>query len=774
MIVTMGVATIVEKFHGTEHVYSRIYGTLWFSYIWAMMACLGIIGIFKTRLYRNLPLMFVHVSFIVILVGAGLTKAFAKHGYFVATKNVYSSLMHCDEKVVELPFGVRLDTFFVSYYPGTDAPADYTSRISLRNKSGEITRAQISMNKTYTLDGYRFYQSSFENDMNTSIFKVNHDETGVHVTYAGYLLFVAAMLWFLFDRKNVFRALLRHPLLRKTLVAIVLLSLSTRVFSQTVVNDSATIAPRQAEAFGNLWVLSEGRITPMFSLARDFTRKITGQNSFGNLSATEFMTGILFFPEKWENVPLFEITSPELRAELNVKGSKASPADFYDENERYRLSHYRSELNTTKTKSPLIKEVEQLNDKIQLLGMLSGGFLLKIYPLEIDGHREWVHPGQNIQIESQKDRLFVDSSLPDYYAKILEGDESAALAVLEDIRNFQMRKAGKLLPSAALREVERLYLNADLTSLLFKVNLAGGILALFALLIPAGKIRRFALNLFGALTVVAFLVHSFSIALRTCIGGRLPFGNGYETMLLVAWCALLVASLFGRRVKILTPFGLLLSGCVLLVAHIGSMNPKITPLVPVLSSPLLSIHVSVIMLSYTLLGFVALNSLLSFVLILVSRKGKERELATMLERNRIYGLVCLYPAVFLLGAGIFVGAVWANMSWGRYWGWDPKEVWALITFMLYGLVFHRNMRLMNNTFAFHAFGLYAFASVLMTYFGVNYILGGMHSYAGEMQLGKTGLITSIVFLSLIVFTVIAYLKYKRIKRLDDSSTVVIQ
>jgi ABC-type transport system involved in cytochrome c biogenesis permease subunit len=758
----MGVATVVEKFHGTEYVYSRIYGTLWFCYIWAVMACLGIIGIFKTKLYRNLPLMFVHVSFIVILAGAGLTKAFAKHGYFIATKNVYSSLMHHDEKVVELPFGVRLDTFFVSYYPGTDAPADYTSRISIRNRSGEISRAQISMNRTHTHEGYRFYQSSFENDMNTSIFKVNHDETGVYVTYAGYLLFALAMLWFLFDRRNIFRALLRHPLLRKTIASLVGICLTTGLFSQTVVSDSTTVAPRQAEAFGNLWVLSEGRIMPMFSLAREFTRKITGQDSFGNMGAMEFMTGILFFPEKWENVPLFEITSPELRAELNIKGSKASPADFYDGNERYRLSRYRADLNSAKTKSPLLKEVEQLNDRIQLMGMLSSGFLLKIYPLEVEGRREWVHPGQNIQIESQDDRMFIDSSLPDYYAKILEGNEAAALDVLEDIKNFQIRKAGKLLPSASLREVERLYINANLTSLLFKVNLAGGILALFALLIPAGGVRTFALRLFGVLTVAAFLVHSFSIALRTCIGGRLPFGNGYETMLLVAWCALLVASLFGRRVRILTPFGLLLSGCVLLVAHIGSMNPKITPLVPVLSSPLLSIHVSVIMLSYTLLGFVALNSLLSFVLILVSRKGKEQELVTMLERNRIYGLVCLYPAVFLLGAGIFVGAVWANMSWGRYWGWDPKEVWALITFMIYGLVFHRNMRLMNNTFAFHAFGLYAFASVLMTYFGVNYILGGMHSYAGEMQLGKTGLTAGIVLLSLIAFTVLARWKYKKL------------
>ncbi|MDR1668083.1 MAG: cytochrome c biogenesis protein CcsA [Bacteroidales bacterium] len=220
---------------------------------------------------------------------------------------------------------------------------------------------------------------------------------------------------------------------------------------------------------------------------------------------------------------------------------------------------------------------------------------------------------------------------------------------------------------------------------------------------------------------VVQLIHSFAfltvfIALRTYIGGRLPFANGFETMLLLAWCAMAAATLFRRKMPLMLPFGLLISGCALLVAHLGMMNPRITPLVPVLSSPLLSLHVSSIMIAYTLLAFTSLNSLFS---ILFQRRT--------LEQSREQNLQCLFPAVFFMGAGIFIGAVWANVSWGRYWGWDPKETWALITFLVYALLLHKSFS-PKNPLLFHIICLLDFSTVLMTYFGVSYFLGGMHAY----------------------------------------------
>jgi len=188
----------------------------------------------------------------------------------------------------------------------------------------------------------------------------------------------------------------------------------------------------------------------------------------------------------------------------------------------------------------------------------------------------------------------------------------------------------------------------------------------------------------------------------------------------------------------------------------------------VLSSPLLSIHVSSIMLAYTLLAFIALNSLYSLVLLLVS-KSKPKNILQQIERNKIYSQICLYPALLFLGAGIFIGAVWANVSWGRYWGWDPKEVWALITFLIYGFIAHERMlKRFQNPFFFHVFGLFAFSSVLMTYFGVNYFLGGMHSYAGEIETEQTGLyiMSSVIVLGMLC--ILAYRKYNVMKNLPEN------
>jgi ABC-type transport system involved in cytochrome c biogenesis permease subunit len=170
------------------------------------------------------------------------------------------------------------------------------------------------------------------------------------------------------------------------------------------------------------------------------------------------------------------------------------------------------------------------------------------------------------------------------------------------------------------------------------------------------------------------------------------------------------------------------------------------------------------MLSYTLFAFIALNGLLSIIQLFFSKQRKEKIILQQLEKNRIYSLLCLYPALLFLGAGIFIGAVWANVSWGRYWGWDPKEVWALITFLIYSLVLHKNsIKLFSDVFAFHVFSLFAFFSVLMTYFGVNYFLGGLHSYAGSIELGATALIIVSIAVLSVVFVVIGYFHYKTLR-----------
>ncbi|MDR0558550.1 MAG: cytochrome c biogenesis protein CcsA [Prevotellaceae bacterium] len=774
IVAVMIFATVLEKIYGNKFVYVHIYGTLWFAYLWAGLAMLGIIGIIKARIYRNMPLLFLHLSFIIILAGAGCTKMMAKQGHVITTKNVYSSIMQSDGHVESLPFGVRLDSFYISYYPGTNAPADYVSQISILEKSGKLTRAQVSMNRIHTYAGYRFYQSSYENNLNTSVLAVNHDTVGTTVTYTGYFMFMIAMLCFLFSPKNIFRQLLKHKILKKTTTTALTLIACISGYSQTLTGNGLTFEKNQSDAFGDLWILSEGRIIPMFTFAHEFTQKITQKNSFNGLDANQFFMSMLFIPDVWENIPVIEIKSDILRKDLNISGNMASFSDFFDSDDSYKLYKYLENSNNDSQKLPHVKEAEKLNDKIQLIRMLHYGTALNIYPVKIDGRLQWLYPAQEgenaVESENSDDMQFVNSSLHEYYRMLRDNNANGALSALNRIKDFQYRNAGDILPSDTSRKIEKLYIKSNLTALLFKINLTAGLLYLLTIILFAGRYRKTIDILVFTLLILSFAALTFSIFLRTYVAGRLPFSNGYETMLLIAWCSMFISIIFGKKISFLIPFGFLLSGCALLVTHIGAMNPKITPLVPVLSSPLLSVHVSVIMFSYTLFGFVALNSITSIAGLIFFRKKAAKKTVEMLERNKIYSLICLYPAVFLLGSGIFIGAIWANVSWGRYWGWDPKEVWALITFMIYSFIFHKNLKF--GTYSFHIFGLLAFLSVLATYFGVNYILGGKHSYAGEMQTGKTAFVALCILAGIAVFILAGYLKYIKIKKssFDKPST----
>jgi cytochrome c-type biogenesis protein CcsB len=737
LILILASATFPERSKGAEWAYENIYGTRWFAGLWGAVAVAIIAGMVWGRLYRNLPVLLLHFSFLLILAGALCTKLFAVQGYAVLHTGRTCEEMQAGKALLPLPFALEPDTFYVEYYPGTDAPSDYVSHFSICDlSSGTVTKGIVSMNRIFTCEGFRFSQSSFEEDLKTSVLSVNRDVWGIPVTYAGYALFVVSMIWFLLSPRNAFRRLLSHPAMKKAMVALLLLCPAS-LAAGVLTGDSLSVGKQCAADFGRLWMLYNGRISPVAVFAHDFTLKISGKTSFGYLDANQFLAGFLFFPDKWQRVALFDVKNPELKKLLNAETEKAAWMDFYDSQGRYKLDGYRKTSAPNTPPSSVRKEAEKLNDKIQLINMLHSGSLLRIYPVASGKRIQWFHPTQDLPEDVEEGNLrMIRSSLLLYYRSIVSDNEKAATETLRMIGDFQRQNAGRYLPSDTRREVELFYVKYNFTALLFKTNLTLGILALlFAFLSGRhiGKIR----GLLYILLVAGLLVHTLSIALRTYISGRLPFGNGYETMLLIAWCAMFIAVLSGRTagrrngVSLHVPFGFLLSGCSLLVAWLSMKNPQITPLVPVLSSPLLSIHVSTIMLAYTLLGFMTLNSLTAIFRAIFAGKRKRPSLLPYLERQRIYGLVCLYPALLFLGAGIFLGAVWANVSWGRYWGWDPKEVWALITFLVYSLIIHRQpWNIPANPLRFHVFSVLSFLTVLMTYFGVNYFLGGMHSYGG--------------------------------------------
>ena len=472
------------------------------------------------------------------------------------------------------------------------------------------------------------------------------------------------MIGILFSRKGEFRRLMNHPLLKKGgVLCLLLLAGNMQVQGRTL----PALNIRQADSLASEQVIYHDRVVPFNTLARDFVMKLTGRASYAGLTPEQVIGGWLLRPEVWRYEPMIYIKNRELCRLLNLKTSYASVVDLFD-GQRYRLQDFwQGGRETGRKMSPLEKAIVETDEKVGLILMLQKGTLIR--PLPKDG----------------------------------------------SVKPLSLSKV----------RAELIYNRIPFSKCSFMFNLTVGLLAFFHLVYcglrhsseRSGLSRRINRFLVVAL-YAAFLFQLFGYGLRWYVGGRIPLSNGYETMQFMALCTLVLACLFRRRFPFTVPFGFLLSGFALLVAHLGQMNPQITPLMPVLVSPWLSMHVSLIMMSYALFAFIMLNGILALCI------RRHERMLMLLSR------LLLYPANFFLGAGIFMGAVWANVSWGRYWAWDPKEVWALITFLVYGMAFHsKSLSAFRRPLFFHIYMIAAFLTVLMTYFGVNYVLGGMHSYA---------------------------------------------
>ena len=466
----------------------------------------------------------------------------------------------------------------------------------------------------------------------------------------------------------------KKSLITRSSLLVALIALTTTAFAQGT-KKLPIIPLEEAEDKVEMQVIYNDRVMPLNTLARDFVRKLYGKDSFSGLTPEQILLSWQRYPEEWAYVPAIKIKSDELRARLGVEGKYARMIDLfeYDKQTTYKLTWIMRELSssTNNKPSPLQKAIMETDEKVALVEMLQNGTLIR--PLPTDGSVEPL----------SKEKL----------------------------------------------QAELLYNRIPFTKILFMFNLTMGILLLAFRTLPhtppQGRgvkcplyqsIYSFPLGKVGMGS--ALLFHLTGYLLRWYIGGRIPLSNGYETMQFLALCIMAFALFISRRFRPAIPFGFLLSGFALLVSYLGQMNPQITPLMPVLVSPWLSLHVSVIMMSYALFAFILLNGVWALC---VPREA---------ERLMTYSRLMLYPALFLLTTGIFIGAVWANVSWGRYWGWDPKEVWALITMLVYALPLHAaSLPWFRKPRFFHIYTIAAFLSVLITYFGVNFFLGGMHSYA---------------------------------------------
>ena len=698
VILVMAMATFIEKTHGTPYVLSNIYGSWWFTALWAVLAILAIIYIIRRKL-RKVSALLLHFSFIIILAGALLTHLTAWQGYVHLRKGEQPTKMCMVEhgessEMKELPFSIALDRFNIRYHNGTEAAADYESHFTITTSEGVKEQGFVSMNNIYSAEGIRLYQSGYDDDMEGTTLALNSDPWGIPVTYTGYGLLFLSMLLVLIDPKGQFR-----QLIRKASVATALL-LMVPLQSQAL----TTFSEEQANEFGQLCINYNDRICPVQTFALDFTRKLYGKSSYKGYTAEQVLCGFIFHREEWNKEPIVRIKSGEVRHALNLP-EYTSVASLFDE-QGYRLGTYIQQFYMGNN-DKLHEEVMKVDDKIMLVMQLSRGNLLKLFPFQ----GRWYSPNDSLPDQVESDRkTYFRSALPLLGTLVRNGQTADANEMLQKMAKYQQTFGADDLPSPTRLKAEHIYNSIPFAKILFMVCLTFALLSLFSW----AWIKKVSLAVLG----LSFLALTFCLVLRWIISGYIPMSNGYETMILMAWMIMLASLLVYRKFHIILTFGLLLSGFLLLVSHLGQMDPKITHLMPVLSSPLLSIHVSCVMMAY---GLFSITFACSIYALIVKRKADEMHLLSLLF---------LFPAEFLLTAGIFIGAIWANVSWGRYWGWDPKEVWALVTMLIYALPMHsRSIAWLRKPTHYHLFMVFAFLAVLITYFGVNFFLGGLHSYA---------------------------------------------
>ena len=696
VVIILAAGTIIEKYHGNAFAVDHVYNSWWFILLLAAVGVACIYTIVSNKLWRNPHQLLLYSSAVVILLGGGLTTWTGQHGNLVLEEGIPNRQCTTDDgDSFVLPFDVTLQRFELMTYPGSKAPMDFISHVAVEGDD-----AIISMNNIYRHKGYRFYQADYDMQGGSTL-SVAHDPLGIGVTYAGYLLAIAGLVWMFLTPRSHFRRLLRG-------LPLVLLLLAGNAQA------APTTLPRQsAEKMGQMYVLYKGRICPLQTLAKDFTTKLCGNATYRGLTSEQVLSGWLFYATEWIDEPVIKIKGNELRRQLGMEGRYTSFSNLLAHQEIF-------------TSHPLPKELRAADEKLNLVKMVMGSELLKLYPLiDSTSKLNWYSQNDPLPLDVDDDEyIFIRKQLSYCQELVVTGDFTTLDQVFEKTAEYQRKQAASALLSPTRIRAERIYNALTTGRWLALLSITLGLVSLAIALYASPRKetdRPSRLSIAGSRvsTLIVALLTLFLIiifVLRWIAGGHAPMAGGFDSMHLMAIAIGIVALCTTRRHRMASSIALMAMGFCLLVAMMSGSNPPITHLMPVLSSPLLTLHVTVIMIAYALFIFAMLGSVAALL---------RPSLRPSMERTN---LLLLYPGVALLAVGIIIGAVWANISWGNYWSWDPKEVWALITLLVYLYPLHMAARKGHSVVHFHLWCLFAFLSVIITYFGVNLLLGGMHAY----------------------------------------------
>ncbi|SHG34954.1 cytochrome c biogenesis protein CcsA [Flagellimonas flava] len=673
-------------------------------------------------------------------------------------------------KVYELPFSIRLNDFIAEKYPGTETGyASFMSKITVNDDL--LFDYDIFMNHVLDHRGYRFFQSSFHPDEKGTVLSVNHDFWGTWITYIGYFLLYIGLMGIMFFGKTRFRDLqksLKKIKQKKTALGAIVLLWSITVSAQQAEDSHAhsnlpskaqvdsvirasIVAEDHAERFGALVIQDEGgRMKPIHTFASELLRKLSGKDTYEDLTANQVFLSMMMNPGVWYNTEFIKLAKREndsIRKVIGVeKGTKFVKAtDFFDSKGNYKLQPYLEKATSTTNPSNFEKDFKKVGERLSLLNIALSGQIVKIYPLLNDENNKWIsaieYRSGQYQVTDSLYANFIKNSMPFYLGSlqsaISSGDYTQPDRLLEAFKQNQKNHGAEVLPSDNKVKIEILYNKLDIFNRLYMYyGLVGGLLFL-VLIFRIFKEREIwkAASYFLKGTIILFFVwHTAGLILRWYISGHAPWSDAYESILYVSWATMGIGLALGKKSELTIAASALVTVMLLVVAHMNWVDPSIANLVPVLDSYWLMIHVAVIVGSYGPLGVGMILGLVSLLLMVLTTKRNKERMELNLKELTVINELALTAGLVMLTIGNFLGGQWANESWGRYWGWDPKETWALISIMVYAFVLH--MRLvpgLRGRWIFNFASVIAFASIMMTYFGVNFYLVGLHSYASGDQ-----------------------------------------
>lgn len=732
------IATFMENDFGTAHARYYVYNALWYEALLVLSALNIVLVVIKTKMILHVSRFIFHIAFVFILIGSGLTRYFGVDGVMKVRENASSSTIFSSEKNQEitLPFSVHLKAFELTRYYGSRAPSEYASEVHIVDGEKQLD-AVISMNNTLTYKGYKFFQTFYDPDEKGTILSVTKDP-GMEVTYIGYAFLFLGLLMNFFDKKSRFRKLVEQ-LKHSSLLVLLFVCLQTPLFSQNEYSETYLKEHRQnsvalSEAFGKLVVQSRmGRMKPFDTLSQEVLYKLSGKNMLLEMSSTQVLLGMLSHPTVWKKIPMIQTKTPKLRTFLGLESHQklASFQDFF-EGSRYKLETevQKALMLRPSERGTYENDLIKVDERLSIAFMVYYGTLFKIFPLPDDANHTWLgfpemfeklQNDEGILLQEQAER-FIESLFTRQY-------EQAALHV-KAFEAFAFKYGSSIMPEAKHIEAELFYNKAKLFERLTPAYLMLGCLLLaiaFLQIFSQKWISQKARTPLFYMVAFLFAVHTFALGLRWYVSGHAPMSDTYESIIYIAWSCLLFSILFLRTSFFALAGSTLMAGIFMFVAHLGNIDPEITNLVPVLKSFWLSVHVSVITASY---GFLALSCALGFFTLILFACNLSQKSIMAIKHLSIINEVSLIIGLTLLVIGNFLGGIWANESWGRYWGWDPKETWAYISIIIYTIILH--VRLIPKWYSLYLFAVLSvlgFASILMTYFGVNFYLAGMHSYA---------------------------------------------